>query len=64
MRFWKCSLINPAEFGTVKTHIPGYPNKGKWGGSVTILTRAKLKFKNIPDFWKHVRPVNTSLGNS
>ena len=28
-------------------------------GSVTILTSAKLKFKNIPDFWKRVRPVNT-----
>ena len=47
-----------------KNPYSGIPKQREKGGSVTILTRAKLKFKNIPDFWKHVRPVNTSLGNS
>jgi hypothetical protein len=30
-------------------------------GQVAILTRAKLKLKKIPSFWKHVNPVNESL---
>lgn len=37
----------------------GILKQAQMQGSVTILTSAKLKFKNIPDFWKRVRPVNT-----
>jgi spheroidene monooxygenase len=40
------------------------PSSAEQGGRVAILTRAKLKPKNILDFWKHVEPVNTSLVNS
>ena len=47
-----------------KNPYQGIPKQAEMEGPVAILTRAKLKFKNIPDFWKHVRPVNTSLGNS
>lgn len=47
-----------------KNPYPQIPSSGQSNGTVAILTRAKLKFKNIFDFWKHVEPVNTSLGNS
>lgn len=43
---------------------PSIPNSADNDGAVAILTRAKLKAKNIWDFWKHVQPVNTSLANA
>ncbi len=43
---------------------PQAPSAAESGGIVAVLTRAKLKWKNIPDFWKHVEPVNTSLAKS
>ncbi len=47
-----------------KNPYPQIPTSAEMEGSVAILTRAKLKTKNILDFWKHVEPVNTSLANS
>ena len=53
-----------------------YQSKGKWDGinpypnipanheeegNVVILTRAKVKLKNLFDFWKHVHPTNERL---
>ncbi len=40
------------------------PTSAEMEGKVAILTRAKLKGKNILDFWKHVAPVNSSLAES
>lgn len=43
---------------------PNIPSSGEKAGKIAILTRAKLKTKNILDFWKHVDPVNKSLADS
>jgi hypothetical protein len=47
-----------------KNPYPDIPSSAEGQGQVAILTRAKLKFKNIPSFWKHVDPVNESLKNA
>ncbi len=47
-----------------KNPYPAIPNSAEMEGSVAILTRAKLKAKNIIDFWRHVQPVNKSLAES
>jgi len=47
-----------------KNPYPNIPAQAESEGQVAILTRAKLKLKNIPSFWKHVDPVNESLKNS
>ncbi|MFA7272226.1 MAG: hypothetical protein WC044_00070 [Crocinitomicaceae bacterium] len=47
-----------------KNPFPMIPPNVEANGQVAILTRAKLKLKNIPSFWKHVNPVNESLKNA
>lgn len=47
-----------------KNPYPNAPTSGEMEGQIAILTRAKLKLGNIIDFWKHVKPVNTSLENT
>lgn len=47
-----------------KNPYQAIPSSAEMEGRVAILTRAKLKAKNILDFWKHVEPVNTSLAES
>lgn len=42
----------------------GIPKHSDQGGEVLILTRAKVKFKHLVDFWKHVGPSNARLAQS
>lgn len=44
-----------------KNPYPELTPSSETKGKVAILTRAKLNYKNIPSFWKHVDPVNESL---
>ena len=43
---------------------PNAPKKATVQGSVAILTRAKVKPKNLISFWKRVRSTNSSLKHS
>ncbi|MFT5581161.1 MAG: hypothetical protein ACI9G9_000407 [Psychromonas sp.] len=47
-----------------KNPYEGVSNNGAQQGEVAILTRAKVKIKNLPDFWKYVKPSNKSLSEA
>ncbi|MBU2018959.1 MAG: hypothetical protein KJ941_04870 [Bacteroidetes bacterium] len=47
-----------------KNPYPTIPPQAESSDKVVILTRAKVKFKHLLDFWKHVSPSNLRLAAS